>query len=160
MSGGIGVSRRLKPWEREQAEIMPIDFLYLAAVAEREGAKVTLIDLLLERQSGAGAERFCSPGSERPPGPGRGWACACPCHRWAQDLAFANRMKALLPECTVFVFGAVIMATLDHWVSETVVDYVLYGEPEALFAEIMQGRATLAGRGGRGPPALRASSRR
>ena len=58
-SGGIGVSRRLKPFEREPVAILPIDFLYLAAVAERAGARVTLVDLLLNRHRGAAAERFC-----------------------------------------------------------------------------------------------------
>jgi hypothetical protein len=43
-SGGIGVSRRLKPFEREPLEILPIDFLYLAAVAENAGASVTFVD--------------------------------------------------------------------------------------------------------------------
>ena len=45
-SGGIGVSRKLKPFEREAPMILPIDFLYLAAVAERAGCSVTLVDLL------------------------------------------------------------------------------------------------------------------
>lgn len=33
----------------------------------------------------------------------------------------------------MFVFGSVIMATLDHWVKQAQVDYVLYGEPELFF---------------------------
>jgi hypothetical protein len=43
------VSRRLKPWETESTEVLPIDFLYLAAVAEKGGAQVVLVDLLLDR---------------------------------------------------------------------------------------------------------------
>jgi hypothetical protein len=35
LSGGLGVSRKLKPFEREGVEVPPIDMLYLAAVAER-----------------------------------------------------------------------------------------------------------------------------
>ena len=40
-SGGIGVSRKLKPFEKDRLEVLPIDFLYLAAVAEKAGAVVT-----------------------------------------------------------------------------------------------------------------------
>src|SRR5512140_2255637 len=58
-SGGIGVSRKLKPVEKDVVEILPIDFLYLAAVAEEAGAGVVLVDLLLDRHQGPDAERFC-----------------------------------------------------------------------------------------------------
>src|SRR5437868_4239257 len=58
-SGGIGVSRKLKPLERESPTILPIDFLYMAAAAEQAGAVVTLVDLLIDRHSGDAAERFC-----------------------------------------------------------------------------------------------------
>src|SRR5215469_13826077 len=57
-SGGIGVSRKLKPFEKEGSYILPIDFLYTAAVAEREGARATYVDLLLERLDGEVAEQF------------------------------------------------------------------------------------------------------
>ena len=55
----------------------------------------------------------------------------------AQDLAFANRIKEGLPDCRVFVFGTVIMATLDLWIRDTKVYYILYGEPEACFERIL-----------------------
>jgi magnesium-protoporphyrin IX monomethyl ester (oxidative) cyclase len=130
-SGGIGVSRKLKPLEREGVQVLPIDFLYAAAVAERAGIRVSIVDLLLDRHHGVAAERFCLDRIGQ-----------CEALTWigirlsmpslAQDLAFADRLKALLPACRVFVFGTVIMATLDHWVRRTSADYVLYGEPEAL----------------------------
>jgi hypothetical protein len=52
-----------------------------------------------------------------------------------QDIAFAERLKAAAPDAVVFLFGAAIMATIDQWLRATAVDYVLYGEPEAFFAE-------------------------
>jgi magnesium-protoporphyrin IX monomethyl ester (oxidative) cyclase len=54
-----------------------------------------------------------------------------------QDLDFANRIKTLAPEARVFVFGAAIMATVDHWIRGAAVDYVLYGEPEAFFDRVL-----------------------
>src|SRR5688500_15275166 len=48
-SGGLGVARKLKPFEREGVEVLPHDFLYQAAVAERDGHRVQLVDLPLER---------------------------------------------------------------------------------------------------------------
>src|SRR5438477_6233303 len=58
-SGGIGVSRKLKPFEKDALVLPPLDMLYTAAVAEQAGARVTIVDLLLDRHHGAKAERFC-----------------------------------------------------------------------------------------------------
>jgi radical SAM superfamily enzyme YgiQ (UPF0313 family) len=139
-SGGIGVSRKLKPGEVDYPMILPIDFLYTAAVAEREGARVTLIDLLVDRYHGERAERFCCEEIEKSgPNPGAttwvGIRLSIP--SLLQDLAFANRMKALLPQCRVFVFGTVIMATIDHWIADCHVDFLIYGEPEAVIDQVM-----------------------
>jgi magnesium-protoporphyrin IX monomethyl ester (oxidative) cyclase len=136
LSGGIGVSRKLKPFEREGTALLPIDFLYIAAVAERAGARVTLVDLLLERIDGAQAEELCV-GRVGPRGPRTWVGVRLSMPSLPQDLAFADRLKALLPECTVFVFGAVIMSTLEHWVKERRADYVLYGEPEAFIDQVL-----------------------
>ena len=130
LSGGIGVSRRLKPLEKEGTQLLPIDFLYLAAVAERAGAKVTLIDLLLDRRQGAAAERHCTHRVGR--SDGSTWiGVRLSMPSLLQDLSFADRIKALLPGCTVFLFGSVIMNTFDHWARQTSADFVLFGEPEA-----------------------------
>jgi magnesium-protoporphyrin IX monomethyl ester (oxidative) cyclase len=136
-SGGIGVSRKLKPFEREAPMILPIDFLYLAAVAERAGCSVTLVDLLIDRLTGRDAERFCLDRI----GPARGvttWVgVRLSMPSLMQDLDFANRMRALLPAGHVFVFGAAIMATIDHWIGRASVDYVFFGEPEAFFDQVL-----------------------
>jgi magnesium-protoporphyrin IX monomethyl ester (oxidative) cyclase len=137
LSGGIGVSRRLKPFEREQPEVPAIDILYLAAVAEAAGARVTLVDLLLERCQGEAALTFCR---ERVTAAAQqvtwiGVRLSMP--SLLEDLAFADRLKARLPQSRVFVFGNVIQSTVDHWVGRTSVDFVLYGEPEAFFAQVL-----------------------
>src|SRR5438105_14397728 len=60
LSGGIGVSRKLKPFERrEPPQVLPIDLLYMAAVAEKAGVAVAFVDLLLDRRKGAAAEGLC-----------------------------------------------------------------------------------------------------
>ena len=139
-SGGIGVSRRLKPWEDEQTELPPIDMLYLAAVAERAGAHVRLVDLLLTGLQGSLAERQCVQ-TIRKGGPGSWFGVRLSMPSLQQDLSFAMRLKAYVPDSVVFLFGAVIMSTLDHWVESArraEIDYVLFGEPEALFESVMR----------------------
>jgi MoaA/NifB/PqqE/SkfB family radical SAM enzyme len=142
-SGGIGVSRRLKPLEREQPTILPIDFLYLAAVAEKAGARIALADLVVERLRGSAAERACAEriAAVERPGVATYVGVRLSMPSLAQDLAFANRVKALHPACIVFVFGSVIMATLDHWVESARVDYACFGEPEVFFHRVLRGDA-------------------
>src|SRR5206468_8659053 len=54
------------------------------------------------------------------------------------DLHFANRIKERLPHVRLFLFGSVIMTTLDHWVRETKADALLYGEPEAVVGPMVR----------------------
>lgn len=137
-SGGIGVSRKLKPGEKEAPIILPIDFLYTGAVAEKAGARVTFVDLLIDRYHGAKAEQFCLDKIGPDPGP-ETWVGIRLCMpSLPQDLAFANRMKQLLPNARVFVFGTVIMSTLDHWIGDCHADFVIYGEPEAIFDQLLK----------------------
>lgn len=147
LSGGIGVSRRLKPLETEQMQLPPIDILYTAAVAERAGADVTIVDLLLDRVQGRDAERFCA-GRIRPEWGAAAWlGVRLSMPSLPQDLAFAQRLKELFPLATVFAFGSVIMATLDHWVAGCRLDFVVYGEPEAVIDRILlaEDHRTVAG---------------
>jgi anaerobic magnesium-protoporphyrin IX monomethyl ester cyclase len=136
-SGGIGVSRKLKWREKEWPLILPIDFLYTAAVAEKAGARVTLVDLLIDRLHGAKAEQFCMEKIGPDPGPDTWVGIRLSIPSLLQDLTFANRMKELLSGAKVFVFGTVIMATLDHWIRECRVDFLIFGEPEAMFDQIL-----------------------
>ena len=136
-SGGLGVSRRLKPFEHEVPALPPLDLLYLASVAEREGASVTILDLLLERLQGQDALRHCE--ARIPHVEDTVWiGVRLSMPSLDQDLRFANALKAMSPSARVFVFGAAIMATLDHWIGGTQVDYVLYGEPEGFFGDVLR----------------------
>ncbi len=136
-SGGIGVSRKLKPGEQEMPIILPIDFLYMAAVAEKVGAKATLVDLLLDRHWDRDAEEYCMRKIEAATEDDLWVGIRLSIPSLRQDLEFANAMKKRLPNAKVFVFGTVIMATIDHWISECRVDFLIYGEPEALFEELL-----------------------
>jgi radical SAM superfamily enzyme YgiQ (UPF0313 family) len=137
-SGGMGVSRKLKPFERDEPAILPIDLLYLSAVAEKAGAAVTLVDLLVERLAGEAAERFCLDRIAIAGDSTTTWiGVRLSMPSLPQDLEFANRIKTRLPAARVFVFGAAIMATIDHWIRRAAVDYVMYGEPEAYIGEVL-----------------------
>jgi radical SAM superfamily enzyme YgiQ (UPF0313 family) len=127
----------LKPFEQEAISIPPIDLLYLAAAAEQAAASVTVVDLLVERLAGTAAEQFCVEAIDRQDGAGVWIGVRLSMPSLLQDLAFANRLKTLTPAATVFVWGATIMSTLDHWVRRAAIDLVLYGEPEAFFAQAL-----------------------
>ena len=137
LSGGIGVSRKLKPYERDTPEVLAIDLLYLAAVAERAGADVCLVDLLLERRRGRDALAFCQDAIAARPAE-RVWVgIRLSIPSLLEDLEFANGVKEMLPSASVFVFGNVILSTVDHWIGRAKVDWVLYGEPEAFFERML-----------------------
>jgi magnesium-protoporphyrin IX monomethyl ester (oxidative) cyclase len=138
LSGGIGVSRKLKPFERDGVEVLAIDFLYLAAVAERARANVNLIDLLLERLHGEAALAHCLQIVAREPNPSTWVGVRLSMPSLPQDLAFANRIKAAVPDARVFVFGNVILSTLDHWAHLAHMDFVFFGEPEAFFERVLE----------------------
>jgi len=137
LSGGIGVSRKLKPFEREKLEVLAIDFLYLAAVVEEARASVQLLDLLLERRHGDDAVRFCVERALRGTAVETWVGVRLSMPSLLEDLAFADRLKQALPGARVFLFGNVILSTLDHWVRRTTADFVLYGEPEAFFDRVL-----------------------
>jgi hypothetical protein len=135
--GGLGHARWLGLFEKEPIELLPLDVLYLGAAAEHGGAKVTFIDLLLERLQGTAAVRFCAQ-AMGPVGTDDVWVgvrLSKPSLR--RDLEFAGRLRQRLPGVKVFVFGPVILATLDDWVSDANVDFVFYGEAEALMEKVL-----------------------
>jgi radical SAM superfamily enzyme YgiQ (UPF0313 family) len=137
LSGGIGVSRRLKPLERARPELLAIDVLYLAAAIEQAGAPVLLEDLLLERLHGARALRHCLQRCAAGEASETWVGVRLSMPSLVQDLQFADALKRARPALKVFVFGTVIMTTVDHWIRASAVDWVLYGEPEAFIADML-----------------------
>ena len=140
LSGGLGVARRLKPGEKVCLPLPAPDMLLAAGVAEECGLSVNIIDLMLDRCAGDAAIIHTSGRIVDATRPGDeiwiGIRLSMP--SLSQDVAFANRVKLALPEARVFLFGSVIMTTLDHWVRETNADALLYGEPEAVIGPMLR----------------------
>jgi magnesium-protoporphyrin IX monomethyl ester (oxidative) cyclase len=135
-SGGIGVSRKLKPREFWQPGLPPLDMLNLAATAEALGLQVQLIDLLIEELAGEQALDFI----ERRVGPLHkddlvGVRLSIP--SLPLDLAFANATKGRFPRARIFGFGGVIMSTYRHWIDACHLDFLVYGEPEAVMPGVL-----------------------
>jgi anaerobic magnesium-protoporphyrin IX monomethyl ester cyclase len=136
LSGGLGVSRKLKPWEKDQILLPAPDILLTAAVGEQCGLRTEVIDLILEGECGEEAVSYTVERILAEAGPEDdiwvGVRISIP--TLPPDLRFANRVKERLPHAKLFLIGSVIMSTLDHWVREANADAILYGEPEAIAA--------------------------
>src|SRR5262245_45059950 len=141
-SGGLGVSRKLKPGERAYIDVVPHDFLYQAAVAERAGHRPDIVDLVLEQiYDHTQAVEFVRAAVAK----GRAEDATAPL--WIgvrisipslhSALRTANMLKPALPEARVYLFGNVLMTTYRHWIAEAKVDYLLYGEPESIIEELL-----------------------
>ncbi|MCS6775623.1 MAG: radical SAM protein [Chloroherpetonaceae bacterium] len=133
-SAGLGVSRKLKPWEKSFLFLPPPDMMLVAAIGEQSGLQTDVIDLLLERYHDDAALDYVVNRIKRQTGPEDeiwvGVRLSIP--TLPPDLRFADRIKQRLPHVRLFLFGTVIMTTLDHWVRQTNADAILYGEPEAV----------------------------
>jgi anaerobic magnesium-protoporphyrin IX monomethyl ester cyclase len=141
-SGGLGVSRKLKPFEKTYAEVLPHDFLYQAAVAEQEGHRVELIDLPLEQiYDNEKAVDFVRGvvrrGLSEDPSAALWLGVRISIPSLHSDLRMANMLKDAFPGARVYLFGNVLMTTYRHWIDEARVDYLFYGEPEAIIADAL-----------------------
>jgi len=148
-SAGLGVSRKLKFWEKPFLFLPPPDLMLAAAVGEQCGLKTEVIDLLLDRYHGEQAVdhvverirraengRRSVPTDAETPEIWVGVRLSIP--TLPPDLRFADRIKERLPRVRLFLFGAVIMTTFDHWSRETKADAVIYGEPEAVVGKMFR----------------------
>jgi radical SAM superfamily enzyme YgiQ (UPF0313 family) len=141
-SGGIGVARKRKLFEAEGFEVLPHDFLYQAAVAERDGHRVQFIDLPLERVYDVDSGVACVASvveRARAAHPEEvvwiGVRFSIPTLR--SDIQTANSLKAAFPWARVYAFGNVLMTTYLHWLGEAHFDYLFYGEPEAIVGDAL-----------------------
>lgn len=134
LSGGIGVSRKLKFWEKPSIYLPAPDILLAAAVGEQHGLKTAILDLILEGLQDQAAIDFVVERIRREAGPEDeiwvGVRLSMP--TLPPDKEFADRIKARLPHIRLFLHGNVVMTTLDHWSKETKADAAIYGEPEAV----------------------------
>ncbi len=139
-SAGLGVSRKLKFWEKPFLFLPPPDMMLTAAIGEQSGLKTDVIDLLLDRYHDEAALDYTIARIRREAGPEDeiwvGVRLSIP--TLPPDLRFADRIKERLPHVRLFLFGTVIMSTLDHWVRQTHANAVIYGEPEAVVGPMFQ----------------------
>jgi radical SAM superfamily enzyme YgiQ (UPF0313 family) len=141
-SGGIGVARKLKLFERTSAEVLPHDFLYQAAVAEQAGHRVQLVDLPLEeiydRQRGLAFTRsIIDQGVEDDPQAPVWIGVRFSMPTLRDDIEMANVLKQAYPSAHVYAFGNVLMTTHRHWIHQAHFDFLFYGEPEAIIRDAL-----------------------
>lgn len=133
LSGGLGVSRKLKPFEKPYLMLPPPDLLLTAAVGEQNGLKASIVDLILENQYQEDAVAYVQNQIGNVANDEVVWVgVRLSIPTLPADIHFSNRLKEQMPNIRLFLFGAVIMSTLDHWITETKADVLLYGEPEAI----------------------------
>ncbi|HZU76416.1 MAG TPA: radical SAM protein, partial [Dehalococcoidia bacterium] len=111
--------------------------LYFAAVAEEAGLSARLIDLMLERLTGDAAVQFVESCVDA--GADEVWiGIRLSIPTLPQDLAFANALKDRFPHARVFAIGGVIMGTYRHWIHQCRLDFLVYGEPEAVMGDVFR----------------------
>ena len=136
-AGGLGtafaVSRRRTP----PPVTPPLDVLYTAAVVEKAGYPTQVWDAPAERLTlRLILDRLHQLG-DAPPG-AIGLRLSLP--TLDDDLELATAIRTHLPDCSLFLFGNVIQTTLDTWQDRNPADAILFGEPEGLVLEFLEGR--------------------
>ena len=141
-SAGLGVSRKLKFWEKSFLFLPPPDMMLTAAVGEECGLKVGIIDLLLDKYHGEEAVDYVVKQiQQQTSGAEEVWVgVRISIPTLPPDLRFADRIKERLPSVKLFLIGVVIMSTVDHWIKETKADAIIYGEPEAVVGPMFQAK--------------------
>lgn len=141
-SGGLGVSRKLKLFEKAGVDVLPHDFLYQAAVAEQAGHRVQFVDFMLEGISERPkAVEFIrgviARGQQEEPGAPIWIGVRISIPSLHADVQMANDLKQAFPHARVYAFGNVLMTTYRHWIGDVKFDYLFYGEPEAIIEEAL-----------------------
>ena len=133
-AGGLGTMFPINWRYRYRAFTPPLDMLYTAGVAEREGAEVSILDACAERLKLTPLLLRLS--DENPDVVGIRLSLPS----LSEDLALARHVKTVLPRAWVFVFGNVIQTTHGSWLRDAEVDAAFFGEPEGLVADFLHGR--------------------
>ena len=141
-SAGLGVSRKLKPFEKQYILLPAPDIMMTAAVAEKCGLNVQILDMILENQYGDAASAYVKNRIQSAvSSDNEVWICVrLSIATLPQDLHFANQIKEALPQSRLFLIGSVIMATVDHWIKDTKADAILFGEPEAIVGAMFEAK--------------------
>ncbi|NOY49711.1 MAG: radical SAM protein [Chlorobi bacterium] len=125
-AGGLGIAKPGAPFRLTTA---PLDLLYSAAVCEREGYDVAIIDAHNLRLGQPETQKIiteCAPFLI-------GIRLSLPSLQ--KDIEFSNQLKAFFPQVSFFLFGNVILPTFNEWKEEAAAEFVLWGEPEAILPD-------------------------
>lgn len=133
-AGGLGTMFPINRRYRYRAFTPPLDLMYTAAVAEREGHEVRIVDACAERLKRT--DLLLRLEQEAPDAVGV--RLSLPTLK--EDLGIARMIKAVLPRARVFVLGNVIQTTHERWLDSCGLDGALFGEPEALVADFLSER--------------------
>jgi len=138
MAGGLGTSPRASLLSElfdhmslEQHPGPPMDLLYSAAVLEKKGINVSVIDGLamrLDATSIVGSLQKKKPGFV-------GVRISLP--SLLSDVSLINNIKKALPGSIVFGFGTVIKTTFEYWIDVFKGDFLIFGEPEAVIGKAL-----------------------
>src|SRR5262249_48012950 len=114
LSGGLGVSRKLKWGEKSLLLLPPPDMMLTAAVSEQCGLTVDIVDLLLDRHfDDAAVDYTVQRIQQKSSAEDEVWVgVRLSIPTLSPDLHFANRIKERLPHIRLFLFGSVIMTTM------------------------------------------------
>lgn len=140
MAGGLGTSPRASLIKNlfytmnfEQHSGPPMDLLYSAAVLQRDGNSVSVIDALAMKLSASTVVATLD--KSKPDAVG----VRISLPSLMSDLELINHIKRALPGSTVFGFGPVIKTTYEHWIDVFKGDFLVFGEPETLIAGALAG---------------------
>ena len=119
---------------RKVLALPPLSLLYTAAIAERDGYQIRLIDAEAEKLAVKDVLNILA--GDDPDFIGV-WLSLPSLN---QDLHFANLISTDLPKSVVFLFGNIIRTTWRQWVNRSKADYLFYGEPESILEHFLKGR--------------------
>lgn len=131
-AGGLGVMFPLNARYRYTALTPPMDWLYAAAVAEKRGWQVIVLDAPAQ---GLGLAGVVSEVSRQKPDL-VGIRLSLP--SLAEDLALVKALKAGLPGVPVVGFGNVIRTTHAEWLEGSGLDAAFFGEAEAILGGYLE----------------------
>lgn len=137
-AGGIGVARPFQASWRVPylPPTPPMDLLYAAAIAEKEGVPMRLLDAIGNRwDEGALLSRVAATQATH-------IGVRVSMASLDADLALVDQLKARHPEAKVFIFGHASQTTYTRWLKGSKADAVFYGEVEALLMPYLRGEAS------------------
>ncbi len=135
VAGGLGIFFKGKS---KPSPIM--DALYAAAVSEQMGWETSILDgvaLELDEQDIVKRIRSAKSEYQGPHSAIEYVGVRLSLATLTEDVKLAGKVKSACPQARVFVFGSAIKHTYQDWIESANVDFVLYGEVDAVLPDIL-----------------------